>query len=78
MSYIVQSVILKKDKFTKDEAFAWVKKHGYKHDKVDETHHYYRFRQIDPNILHHYRFREIALGKDGYLVVAYSGSEKKE
>ena len=78
MAYLVQSVILKKDKFTKSEAFDWIKKHGYKHHNVDATPHYYRFRQVDPALLHLYRFREIPLGDDGYLVVAYSGPEKKD
>ena len=76
MSYLVQSVLLKRNKFTKDEAFRWVKLHGYKHHKVDMTHDYYRFRQIDPELLHLYYFRTIPLGDVGELIVAYSG--KKE
>ena len=76
MSYVVQSVLLKRNKFTKDEAFRWAKLHGYKLDKIDVTHDYYRFRQIDPELLQLYYFRTIPLGDVGELIVAYSG--KKE
>lgn len=76
MSYTVQSVLLKREKFSKGEAFKWVRDHGYKAEKVDATPHYWRFRQIDPTTLHGFRFREVALGKDGYLVVVYGGPEK--
>lgn len=76
MPYIVQSVLLKREKFGKGEAFDWVRKHGYKAEKVDVTPHYYRFRQMDSASLHGFRFREIPLGKDGYLTVAYGGPEQ--
>ena len=76
MSYTVQSVILKRDKFSKGDAFKWIRDHGYKASKVDVTPQYFRFRQVDPSDLHGFRFREVALGKDGYLVMAYAGPEK--
>lgn len=69
--YIVQSVILKKEKFTQREAERWIKENDYKLTLPDITQHYYRFRQVDPKMLHHFRFREVALGDIGYLVVAY-------
>lgn len=75
-SYIVQSVILKKEHFTQREAEQWIRKNNYKLTKPDITQHYYRFRQMDPNVLHNYRFREVPLGKDGYLVMAYPNKSK--
>jgi hypothetical protein len=75
MSYVVQSVLLNRDKFSKKEAFDWVREHGYKADKVDVTNEYYRFRQMNPDLLHLYYFRTIKLGDMGHLVVAYPGKE---
>jgi hypothetical protein len=45
----VQSLIFPRDKWTKPQARAWLKTHGYKSKKVDETEHTYRFRQEDPD-----------------------------
>jgi hypothetical protein len=73
--YVVQSVILKRDKFTRHKAFDWIYDHEYKADKVDMTPEYYRFRQHDPSQLHHGRFKTIKIGEDGYLVMFYSGKK---
>ena len=78
MSYAVQSVQLRRDKFSKGEAFAWIRKHGYKAEKVDITPEFYRFRQIAPERLHGFRFRTVELGGDGYLTMVYSGPKGKE
>ena len=48
VSHVVQSVLLKRDKFSRKEAFDWIRAHGYKADKVDMTSEYYRFRQHEP------------------------------
>lgn len=77
MSYVVQSVILKRDKFTQHEAEKWIRDHEYKLTRPDITQHYYRFRQMPPTALHNYRFREVPLGSDGYLVVAYPEKSSK-
>lgn len=76
MSYAVQSVQLRRSKFSKGEAFAWIRKHGYKAEKVDITPDFFRFRQIDPSRLHGFRFRTVEIGNDGYLTMVYSGPEK--
>lgn len=44
----VQSVLVPRSKFSKREATAWVRGHGYHVRKVDTTQNYYRFRQRDP------------------------------
>ena len=44
----IQSIIIPKSTFSKEQAREWVKAHGYKHRKVDETEKFYRFRQIAP------------------------------
>lgn len=75
MSYVVQSVVLSRSKLTRHEADRWVKEHGYKLSAPDITHHFYRYRQVSPDRLHHFRFRTIDLGDIGHLIVAYSGPE---
>lgn len=45
----VQSLLFPRDRWTKPEARGWLKEHGYKSRKVDETDRYYRFRQVDPD-----------------------------
>jgi hypothetical protein len=75
-SYIVQSIQLSREKFGRREAFEWIHKHKYRADKVDMTPQYYRFRQVDPAMLHHGRFRTVELGDDGYMTLYYAGSKK--
>lgn len=76
MSYIVQSVLLKREKFSRDEAFKWIRKHGYKANKIDVTPEYYRFRQVEPVHSVSIRYRTIPLSDIGQLVVIYAGPEK--
>jgi hypothetical protein len=76
MTYVVQSVQLSRDKYSKDEAFAWIRKHGYKASKVDATPNYFRFRQMDPALLRFGRFRTVELGDDGYLTIYYMGKQQ--
>jgi hypothetical protein len=45
----VQSLIFPRDRWTKAEARAWLKSHGYKSRSVDETSQSWRFRQEDPD-----------------------------
>lgn len=74
MSGEVQSVILKRSMFpSMREAKDWVHHHHYKVDKIDETKDYYRFRQMPPLPFEtrDFRFRNIPLGKVGYLVMVY-------
>lgn len=74
--YSVQSVLLKKEKFAKHEALDWIRKHGYKADKIDETNDYYRFRQQEPQHSVSLRYRTIPLQDIGNLVMIYAGPEK--
>lgn len=75
-SYIVQSVTLKRDKMSKREADEWIRKHGYKMSMPDVTPHLFRYRQVNPERLHGFRFRTISLGDVGHLIVAYGGPQK--
>lgn len=46
----IQTLILSKKKFkTVKDASDWVRKHGFKVHKVDETKNSFRFRQKDPS-----------------------------
>jgi hypothetical protein len=69
--YIVQSVSLRRSSFSKGDAFAWVRDHGYSASKVDISPHFYRFRQADPERFHGAHFRTIDLGEVGHLILAY-------
>lgn len=73
MPPIVQSVLLRKEKFSLDEAKDWILNHGYKLVKVDTTPEYYRFRQMDPKHLEilGYRARTQPLGDVGHLILFY-------
>ena len=55
----VQSVIFKKTKWTSHDAIRWLKDHGFKYMKIDETPHTYRFRQIEPNKNAIYRMKPL-------------------
>jgi len=72
--HIVQTVILKKQHFTKPKAIEWIALHGYNHSKIDETPNEYRFRQVSPEILKTNMFRErmIKIGDKGYLGILYN------
>jgi hypothetical protein len=44
----VQSILFRKNCYTKKNAINWLKKHGYKYSKIDETDNFYRARQFPP------------------------------
>ena len=71
--YLVQSIILNKSEFTKEEANYWIQSHHYKLTIPDETPNEYRYRQLDPSIIKtgHYYPKTISLGDKGYMVVLY-------
>lgn len=69
--YVVQSIQLRTDKFSKGEAFAWIREHGYKATKVDIGPHFYRFRQVDPERLKGGRFRTVDFGTVGHATLVY-------
>lgn len=71
MHYVIQSLALRRDKFTKDEAIRWVKEHHYKADKIDVGPHFFRFRQIDPERLKGGRFRTIDFGTVAHATIVY-------
>ena len=71
MTYVIQSIALRRDAFSKDEAVRWIRDHGYSAPKVEVTPHLFRFRQVDPERLHGGRFRTIDLGEVGTLTLVY-------
>ena len=74
-SYIVQSVIFDKDKFTDKSARKWLKKHNYIWDqKLDERKNVLRYRQIDPEIIEkkgYKNYHNKDLGNGIILCIAY-------
>jgi len=72
MSYVVQNVSLRRSKFSKGEAMAWVRDHGYKPLKeVHVTPNFFQFRLVDPDRIRGARFRTVDLGDVGHLILAY-------
>jgi hypothetical protein len=73
----IQSLHFKKEKFSKDEAIAWAKEHGFRADKVDETENEWRLRQFDPQMCQKDSFgtREIT---DGVLAIFCEVPEKSQ
>ena len=53
----VQSILFDKDKYSVDEARAWLKSHNKRYDKVDTTENKYRFRQFNPDLCDKGSFR---------------------
>lgn len=51
MEYHIQSIIFKKLVYNKRQAIQFLKKNGFRYNKLDETENFYRFRQLDPNQL---------------------------
>jgi len=71
MKYVIQSLALRRDHFTKEEAYRWVRSHGYKADKIDVGPNFFRFRQVDPERLRGGRFRTIDFGKVAHATIVY-------
>jgi len=69
VKYIIQSIILRKDRFTQREAEQWIRQHGYKLTNPDITRDFYRFRQQTP--LPNVHYRTVELGKDGEMIIGY-------
>jgi hypothetical protein len=73
-SYLIQSVVLDKEKFpTLEKAKEWASAHKYKTDKHDETLNEWRFRQVSPSIFTAglYTPKTVKLDDVGNLIVAY-------
>lgn len=45
---MLQTILFPKSKFSLQEATIWITEHKYHSVKVDETEHFFRFRQHDP------------------------------
>jgi len=72
MTYVVQNISLRRDKFTKGEAMDWIRKHGYRPIKdVHVSPHFYMYRIVDPERLRGARFRSVDLGDVGRMILAY-------
>lgn len=64
---VIQSLIFDREKFSPEEARAWLKDHeGFGDYGVDETQTSYRYRQYDPEHFSRFRTRELA---DGIVAV---------
>ena len=45
---MLQTVLIPTNKFSLEKAKKWMEENKYRHNKVDETEHFYRFRQTPP------------------------------
>ncbi len=48
MTYVIQTILIPRNKFTLSDAQKWVINNGFANKKVDLAKHYFRFRQFDP------------------------------
>lgn len=65
-----QTLVFPKSRFTKAQAKAWAKKHGFRSSKVDAKGPSYRLRQAAPSSYRKGMFRTISMGPDVKAVVA--------
>lgn len=68
MSQSVQSVLLRRENFTPDEAMAWIHEHGYIATKIYILPNYYIFKQQDAQYSNRIRYKTISIGNDGYII----------
>ena len=57
----VQTLILSQQFFNQREASSWIRRHGFRLTKIDESSNFWRFRQQDPNAFEKDSFRTIRL-----------------
>jgi hypothetical protein len=65
----VQSVIFPRDLFSPTKAKSWLRAHGFRSFKMDETDNYFRFRQRPPENFKPGSFRIITLGNSGVRAI---------
>jgi len=66
----VQSLVFDREEFTRAEARAWAKRHGYQHEGLDVKPGTYRIRQKHPRAFQSGTFRTIHFGSGIEAVVA--------
>jgi hypothetical protein len=57
--YKLQSILLSKAGFSLEDAVRWLVKNGFEVKKIDATEHFWRFRQLKPEILRKQGFNKI-------------------
>jgi hypothetical protein len=74
----IQSMLFSKAKWTVKKAKAWLSKHGYRNDDIDEKDKHLRFRQVSPSYLESkgYEFITRPFGTSG--IQAIIGYKEKE
>lgn len=73
-NYIIQSVIIDKNKFELIDALLYVLKNKYKANKIDETINYYRFRQVEPlkiDKMGYDKYKTVEIDEGIKLIIAY-------
>ena len=79
MASIIQSVIFDKSIWSIIDSANWLLNNDYKVKKIDETKHFYRYRQISPITLKKKGYTEYHNKKIGHgieLVIAYKKEHK--
>jgi len=72
MAYVIQSIVLRRDRMTKDRAYDWMREHGYITTNMEVSPTYYHFQQVESDRLRAGRCRSLGLlGNIGYLVLVY-------
>jgi len=77
-SWVIQSLIFDKDKFTAEEASKWIADHeGFGNHGVDETGQSYRYRQYDPAAFSTMRTKPLTDGVTAVMGRVKSADEEK-
>jgi hypothetical protein len=63
----IQSVLFPRNKYTIAQAKKWLFLHKFKHNKIDATDKFYRFRQRAPKLNHHYFIVKLSSGVEFVL-----------
>jgi hypothetical protein len=72
MVYAIQSIMFKKDLFSIKDCMKFLTENKYKHNKLDITENFYRFRQINPDVLKHDGLNKVMTkDKNGIYFIIY-------
>jgi len=76
---MIQSVVLDKAQFSKEEAIRWIKEHDYKPNTSAanfDTTSFWRFRQMAPSSQYRYRTKVLTPGIE--IVLAYAKTSRRK
>jgi len=77
MTSKIQSILIDTKQRTLRQAYDWVASNGFKHNKIDVKHKYYRFRQFSHSSNKNYRTIELTKGVKAIIEFWYKNTINK-